>query len=76
MSMIKYMGKALLTVIIPIAFTVIVSITVSAMFAVIGSLMGQDTFQTCFQACIGNVAVLSTFVGMFATILYFAEKTS
>lgn len=74
--MIKYMGKALLTVIIPIAFTVIVSITVSAMFAVIGSLMGQDNFQTCFQGCLGTVSVLSTFVALFTTILYFAEKTS
>jgi hypothetical protein len=69
----QYIGKTLLTVVIPVAFTVLTSITISALFALIGSLMGHNTFVSCFQGMLMGITVVMSLVTMIATIAYFAD---
>jgi hypothetical protein len=69
----QYIGKMLLTVVLPVAFTVLTSITISALFALIGNLIGHNSFVSCFQSVLMGVTVVMSLVTMIATINYFAD---
>ncbi len=69
----QYIGKMLLTVVLPVAFTVLTSITISALFALIGNLIGHNSFVSCFQGVLMGVTVVMSLVTMIATINYFAD---
>ena len=73
MRVINYIGKALLTVILPVAFCVVSTIIISALFASIGALMGWNTYQSCFQGALEFVVVVMAFITLFGTIMYFAK---
>ena len=62
MKPIIYFGKALLMIVLPIVFIVISSIIIAGLFALIGTLMGQNTFVSCFQSLLGNVAFVMTII--------------
>jgi hypothetical protein len=64
MKPIIYFGKALLMIVLPIVFIVISSIIIAGLFALIGTLMGQNTFASCFQSLLGNVAFVMTIITM------------
>jgi hypothetical protein len=69
----QYIGKTLLTVVLPVAFIVVTSITISALFGLIGNLMGHNTFVSCFQGMLGGVTVVMSLITLVATISYFAD---
>lgn len=75
MNMLKYMGKALLTVVLPVAFCVVATIIINALFASVGALMGHNTFQVCFESSLDFVLVAMVFFTAIATIYYFAMET-
>lgn len=70
----QYIGKALLIVVLPVAFIVMTSITISALFGLIGNLMGHNTFISCFQGMLGGVTVVMSLITLIATINYFAGE--
>jgi hypothetical protein len=74
MRAIKYIGKALLTVILPVAFCVVSTVIITALFSSIGALMGNSTFQECFQAGLDYTIVIMVFVTLVGTIMYFATE--
>lgn len=74
MRAIKYIGKALLIVILPVAFCVVSTIIITALFSSIGALMGNSTFQECFQSGLDYTIVIMVFVTMIGTIMYFATE--
>jgi hypothetical protein len=74
MRVINYIGKALLTVILPVAFCVVSSIIISALFASIGALMDHNTFQSCFQGALEFVVCVMTLITLVGTIMYFATE--
>lgn len=74
MRAINFIGKALLIVILPVAFCVVSTIIITALFSSIGALMGNNTFQACFQAGLDYVIVIMVFVSMIGTIMYFAME--
>lgn len=69
----QYIGKALLIVVLPVAFIVVTSITISALFGLIGNLMGHNTFVNCFQSILGGVTIVMSLITLVATISYFAD---
>ena len=69
----QYIGKALLAVVLPVAFTVVTSITISALFGLVGNLMGTSSFVDCFQNLLGGVTVVMSIIALVTTITYFAE---
>ena len=75
MNTYKFLGNALLTVVLPFAFAVVSSIIVSSMLASIGALMGHNTFVECFQSMIGNVFALMCFVTLIGSIIYLADRS-
>jgi len=74
MNTYKFLGNALLTVVLPFAFALVSSIIVSSMLASIGALMGHNTFVDCFQSMIGNVFAFMCFVTFIGSIMYLAER--
>lgn len=74
MNVQKYIGNALLVVVLPFAFAVVSAIAVSALLATIGLLMGQNTFVECFQSMIGNIFALMCFVTLIGSIMYLASE--
>jgi hypothetical protein len=74
MNVQNYIGKALLTVILPPAFAVISSLTISALFAMIGCMMGHNTFVACFQSMLGNITVVMCLIAFVGTICYYAKE--
>jgi uncharacterized membrane protein YdjX (TVP38/TMEM64 family) len=74
MNVQKYIGNALLVVVLPFAFAVVSAIAVSALLATIGLLMGQNTFVECFQSMIGNIFAFMCFVTLIGSIIYLASE--
>ena len=75
MNTYKFLGNALLTVVLPFAFAVVSSIIVSSMLSSIGALMGHNTFVECFQSMLGNIFALMCFVTLIGSIIYLADRS-
>jgi len=75
MNTYKFLGNALLTVVLPFAFAVVSSIIVSSMLSSIGWLMGHNTFVDCFQSMLGNIFALMCFVTLIGSIIYLADRS-
>jgi len=74
MNVKKYIGNALLVVVLPFAFAVVSSIIVSSLLASIGALMGHNTFVACFQSILGNMFALMVLVTLIGSIIYLSQK--
>lgn len=74
MKAINFIGKALLLVVLPVAFCAVSSIIITALMASIGALMGHNTFQSCFQHALGFVSVVMMFFTFIGTLYYFATE--
>lgn len=74
MKAINFIGKALLLVVLPVAFCAVSSIIITALMASIGALMGHNTFQSCFQHALEFVSVVMMFVTFIGTLYYFATE--
>lgn len=74
MNVKKYIGNALLVVVLPFAFAVVSSIIVSSLLASIGFLMGHNTFVACFQSILGNMFALMVLVTLIGSIIYLSQK--
>ena len=72
MNVKKFIGNALLVVVLPFAFAVVSAVAVSALLSTIGWLMGHNTFVACFQSMLGNIFAFMTVVTLFGSILYLA----
>ena len=75
MNTYKFLGNALLTVVLPFAIAVVSSIIVSSMLSSIGALMGHNTFVECFQSMLGNIFALMCFVTLIGSIIYLADRS-
>jgi hypothetical protein len=70
MKYIIYLGKSLLMIVVPIVFTVVSSIIIAGLLASLGALMGHNTFVSCFQDILGNVAFVMTIITLFMWLVY------
>lgn len=74
MKLLIHFGKSLLMIVIPIAFAVVSSIIISAMFACISVLMGHNTFCNSFQALIGNVTFVMCVITLIMWLIYLSNE--
>ena len=74
MKLLIHFGKALLMIVLPVAFAIVSSIIVSAMFACISVLMGHNTFCNSFQALIGNVTFVMCVITVFVWVVYLSTE--
>jgi len=70
MKLLIHFGKSLLMIVVPIAFAIVSSIIISAMFACISVLMGHNTFFNSFQALIGNVTFVMSVITLIMWLIY------
>jgi hypothetical protein len=70
MKYIIYLGKSLLMIVVPVVFTVLSSIIIAGLLASLGALMGHNTFVSCFQDILGNVAFVMTIITLFMWLVY------
>jgi hypothetical protein len=70
MKYIIYLGKSLLMIVVPVVFTVVSSIIIAGLLASLGALMGHNTFVSCFQDILGNVAFVMTIITLFMWLVY------
>lgn len=70
MKYIIYLGKSLLMIVVPVVFTVVSSIIIAGLLASLGALMGHNTFVSCFQSLLGNVAFVMTIITLFMWLVY------
>lgn len=75
MNVQKFIGNALLVVVLPFAFAVVSAVAVSALLSTIGWLMGHNTFVACFQSMLGNAFALMIFVTLIGSIIYLADRS-
>jgi len=74
MKLLIHFGKSLLMIVIPIAFAVVSSIIISAMFSCISVLMGHNTFFNSFQGLIGNVTFVMCVLTVFVWVVYLSTE--
>ena len=74
MKLLIHFGKALLMIVLPVAFAIVSSIIVSAMFACVAVLMGQNTFFNSFQGLIGNVTFVMSVLTVFVWVVYLSTE--
>lgn len=72
MNVQKFIGNALLVVVLPFAFAVVSAVVVSALLSTIGCLMGHNTFVECFQSMLGNIFAFMCFATLVGSIIYLA----
>jgi hypothetical protein len=70
MKYIIYLGKSLLMIVVPVVFAVVSSIIIAGLFALVGSLMGHNTFVNCFQNILGNVSFVMAIITLFMWLAY------
>jgi hypothetical protein len=72
MNMIKFLGKALLIVMLPIVGTVLASMLVSILVAFVSYTMGWD-FANAYRKCMesGVLYLIFGIVSLIATIMYY-----
>jgi hypothetical protein len=74
MKLLIHFGKALLMIVFPIAFAIVSSIIISAMFACISVLMGHNTFCNSFQAMLGNVTFVMSIISLIMWVIYLSSE--
>jgi hypothetical protein len=67
-------GKVLLWVIAPILFTTIASIVITALVALLGLLLGDGSYTTCFQNYLGEVILVISSITFIVWIVYLTEE--
>ena len=72
MNVQKFIGNALLVVVLPFAFAVVSAIAVTTLLATIGCLSGHNTFVECFQSMLGNMFAFMCFATLIGSIIYLA----
>jgi hypothetical protein len=76
MKYIIYLGKSLLMIVVPVVFAVVSSIIIAGLFALLGALMGHNTFVNCFQHVLGNVAFVMTIITLFMWLVYVVTENT
>jgi VIT1/CCC1 family predicted Fe2+/Mn2+ transporter len=73
MKLLTFIGKDLLTVVLPFAFFVISTILVTALIACLGAIMGHNNFVSCFQGIFntGIIMILMIFVTLFLILSWY-----
>jgi hypothetical protein len=74
MDMIKYFGKLLLLVIVPISFIVVSTTVVSALIAVISCKADGMSFDASFKAMLPLATLLMTLTALAGFIVFFVNK--
>ena len=74
MDMLKFLGKSLLVVMLPIVGTLIASVLVSLVVAFISYTMGWD-FVVAYTKCMesGILFIVFGLVSLMATLMYFSQ---
>jgi|APGre2960657404_1045060.scaffolds.fasta_scaffold46544_4 hypothetical protein len=67
MNILKFMGKALLIVVLPVAFLVVATTIVNFFLAVIGNFAGVGSISECFYGLF-NTGIITFFIGVFTVI--------
>ena len=76
MNILKFMWKALLVVVLPVAFLVVATTVVNFFFAVIGNFAGIGTISQCFYRLF-DAGIITFFIGVFTiigTIYYLSNE--
>ena len=76
MNILKFMGKALLIVVLPIVFLVVATTIFNFFIAIIGNLSGVGSITECFYGLF-NTGITTFIVGVFTvigTIYYLAQE--
>jgi hypothetical protein len=75
MKLLTFIGKCLLVIVIPFVFFVVGTITISAILAFFGTVMGHNTFMNCFHGILnaGVVTILMTIITVLITFYYLSE---
>lgn len=74
MKNIIYFGKALLVIVVPVVFAIVSAIIISALFSFVGSLMGHNTFVSCFQNMLDDVTFVMSVITLFLWIVYLVNN--
>jgi hypothetical protein len=61
-------------IVIPVVFAVVSSIIIAGLFALVGALMGHNTFVDCFQNILGNVTFVMAIITLFMWLVYFITE--
>jgi hypothetical protein len=67
-------GRVLLWVIAPILFTTIASIVITALVALLGLLLDDGSYTTCFQNYLGEVILVISSITFIVWIVYLTEE--
>lgn len=67
-------GRILLWVIAPILFTTIASIVITALVALLGLLLSDGSYTTCFQNYLGEVILVISSITFIVWITYLTEE--
>lgn len=73
MDMIKYFGKMLLLVIVPVGFIVVSTISVSALIAVVSFQADNMTFEVAFKSILPLISLLMTLIAFVGVIWFFSN---
>ena len=76
MNTIKFMWKALLVVVLPVAFLVAATTIVNFLLAIIGNFAGIGTVSQCFYGLF-DAGIITFFIGIFTiigTIYYLSNE--
>lgn len=75
MKLHKFIGNALLITVLPFVFVLVSSVLVSATVALIGTLVGHNTFFNCFQGVMetGIIIFMMSVVAIVGTLFYLSQ---
>ena len=76
MNILKFMGKALLIVVLPIVFLVVTTTIFNFFIAIIGNLSGAGSITECFYGLfkVGITTFIVFVVTLIGTIYYLTQK--
>ena len=73
MDMIKYFGKLLLLITVPVAFIVVATGVVSSFIALISYKLDGVSYDVAFQSTLGLITILMSLVALLGLIMFFVS---
>ena len=73
MDMIKFFGKVLLLITVPVAFVVVSSLGVSALIAIVSYSADNLTYEQSFNSIITMVTILMTITAVVGVLMFFVS---
>jgi hypothetical protein len=71
MDMIKFFGKVLLLITVPVAFVIVSSLGVSSLIAIVSYSADNVTYNQAFDSILPVVSVLMTIIGVVGLLMFF-----